>query len=111
MHIDRNAMELLAQVIPALLIVLVLEGRLPKPEGRPTFWRWVHAMFRNFTVFMSLAAEGICLFLIMGNGETGTFTDVFIVVSVLFLLLAVYLMLIRLIGSELSDNIWRRSQE
>lgn len=68
-------------------------------------------MFRNFTAFMSLATEAACLFLIMGNRETVFVIDAFIVVSVLFLLLAVYLMLIRLIGSELSDNLWRRPGE
>ena len=104
MHIDNDAAELLAQVIPALLIVLVLEGRLPKPEGKPTLWRTAHAMFRNFVAFMSLGAEAICLLTVMGNTTSIPFTDGFVVISVLFLLIAIYLMLLRLIGSELREN-------
>ena len=105
MHIDRDAAELLAQVIPALLIVLVLEGRLPKPLGKPTFWRKTHVWIRNITAFTSLGAEGACLLLIMGNVEATPFVDGGIVGAVLLLLLSVYLMLVRLIGSEIRDNL------
>lgn len=105
MHIDNEAAGLLAQVIPALLIVLVLEGRLPKPEGKPTIWRTAHAMLRNLTAFASVGAEFACLVIVMGNVNPSPFVDGSIVGAVMALVLCVYLMLMRLMSSELRDNI------
>lgn len=105
MHIEKDAAALLAQVIPTLLIVLVLEGRLAKPQGKPTFWRKAHAMLRNLTAFLSLGAEAACLFIVMGNDTpSSSFTDAGIVIGVLLLLVSVYLMLLRFMMGELRDN-------
>lgn len=106
MHIDKDAAELLAQVIPALLIVLVLEGRLPKPEGKISIWRKAHAMLRNFTAFLSLGAEFFCLLIVVqGESIRPGYFDVGIIVGVLLLMVCIYLMLIRLMMRELRDNI------
>lgn len=105
MHIDRDAAELLAQVIPALLIVLVLEGRLPKPKGKPSFWRKTHVMLRNLAAFMGLGAEAACLLLIMdGNAGADYLHPISVVPAVSLLMVSIFLMFFRLITAEVRDN-------
>jgi hypothetical protein len=81
MHITADAAELLAQVFPALLIAILIEGRFNfTTKRRP--WRVLLEMIVRIVAIFSLAtATYACLWVVIAGGGEGLTLDVIVAVA------------------------------
>lgn len=111
MFIDKDAAGLLAQVIPALLVILALEERLSPSKITGRKWRRRLRGWREFAVIWNLVSLGLCLFIAV-TGREDIVTSWVIAVGMVFLLVVLVALFAGMFGREENEPAppqWSRS--
>lgn len=111
MIIDKDAAGLLAQVIPALLVILALEDRLSPSKVIGRKWRRRLRGWRELAVIWNLVSLGLCLFIAVTKTEDVVTTWV-IAIGLVFLLVVLVALFAGMFGreeEELVEPHWSRS--
>lgn len=77
MELTENAAGLLAQVLPALLIAILLEGRLAKGKKRSKRVSRNFMLLRLAAVFTGVGATFMCLLVVL-TGVSNTFINIWV---------------------------------
>lgn len=99
MEIDMDAAGLLAQVIPAMLILVALEDRLSPSKIVRRKWRRRLQKWTEGVVGAGLASIALCLWVVVTD-KPEVFITYFVAISTLLLLLVVFLLFAGMFGRE-----------
>lgn len=108
MEIDKEAAGLLAQVIPALLILVALEDRLNPLKITRRKWRRRLQKWTELAVGAGLVSIVLCLWVVISDAPH-VFITCFVAISMLLLLLVVFLLFAGMFGRENDDIGARRT--
>jgi hypothetical protein len=99
MEIDKDAAGLLAQVIPAMLILVALEDRLSPSKITRRKWRRRLQKWTQGVVGAGLVSIILCLWVVISD-KPDVFITCFVAISTFLLLVVVFLLFAGMFGRD-----------